>query len=67
MMDRSEFKSVSVLAHDYSAYDLADHIADVIETLSDGQSIWTLSAMELALLASDYYPGGAIGLQLALM
>jgi hypothetical protein len=40
MMDRSEFKSVSVLAHDYSAYDLADHIADVIETLPDGRSIW---------------------------
>lgn len=67
-MDRDEFKCISVLAYDYAPYDLADHLADVMaETFPDGRSIWGLSGMELARLAVNHYPGGAMGLQFALM
>lgn len=66
--DRYDRKAIAVLAGDYSAYDLADHLADVMpETMPDGRRIWDMPAMELAVLASSRYPGGASGLQLALM
>lgn len=66
-MDRDDFKSVSVLAHEFSAFDLADHLADVMpETLADGRRIWDMDATDLALLAVDYYPGGAVALQMEL-
>ncbi|MDV3125723.1 hypothetical protein M1247_12420 [Mycobacterium sp. 21AC1] len=66
-IDRYDYKAVSVLAQDYSAYDLADHIADVMqETLPDGRRIWNLPALDLALLAVQNYPGGATALQLVL-
>ncbi|VBA56016.1 hypothetical protein [Mycobacterium pseudokansasii] len=68
MMDRDEFRAVSVLVGDWPAYDLADHLADVMpETLPDGRYIWDMSAEDLARLSVDHYPGGAVGLQLALM
>lgn len=67
-LDRDDFGAVSVLVHDYCAYDLADHLADVMpETLADGRSIWDMPAIELAMLSVVHYPGGAVGLQLALM
>jgi hypothetical protein len=67
-LDRDEFRAVSVLCTDCSAYDLADHLADVMpETLSDGRYIWDMPAHDLALLAVEHYPGGAVGLQLTLM
>ena len=63
-MDRYDFKAVSVLAHDYSAFDLADHLADFMpERLADGRSIWSLPAVDLAKLSTVYYPTGADGLQ----
>lgn len=66
-LDKWDYKSLSVLAWDYSAYDLADHLADVMpETMPDGRQLWDLPAQELAMLAVDRYPGGACGLQLAL-
>lgn len=67
-LDKYEYECVLVLANDYSAYDLADHLSDVMrETLSDGRSIWDLSAFDLAMLSVDNYPGGAEGLQFAIM
>lgn len=64
MFDRYDRKAVFILAEDYSAFDLADHLADVMpETLADGRSLWDLSAHELAVLASAQHPDGATGLQ----
>lgn len=65
--DKYQFKAVSVLAGEYSAFDMADLLADVCEVAPDGRSVWQMSPMELALFAVDVYPDGAAGLQLALM
>jgi hypothetical protein len=66
-LDRDEWRSVAVLIWDYPAYDLADHLADVMpETMADGRRIWDMGAEELAMLSVEHYPGGAVGLQLAL-
>lgn len=66
-IDRYDFEAVAVMAGYYSAYDLADHMADVMPEVIDGRSLWDMDAMELAVLASLRYPGGACSLQLALM
>ncbi|OJZ68181.1 hypothetical protein BRW64_00875 [Mycolicibacterium diernhoferi] len=63
---RYELESVSVLANGYTAFDLADHLADVMPKVIDDRRIWDMDPLELALLAVDHYPGGAVGLQLAL-
>lgn len=63
-LDRYDRKAVFVLSQDFSAFDLADHMADYIpETLPDGRRIWDMSALDLALLAATSYPGGADALQ----
>lgn len=67
LTDKYEYESIWALVWDYPAYDIADHLADVMpETLADGRRIWDMTARQLATLALDHYPGGAIGLQLAL-
>lgn len=66
-LDRDEFRAVSVLSSDYDAFDIADHLADVMPEATVQGSIWAMSALDLALLAVDNYPGGAMGLQLTLM
>lgn len=66
-IDQDTFQAISVLINDYPAYDLADHLADVMPETTNGQSIWDLPADQLAHLAEQHYPGGALGLQLALM
>ena len=65
-IDKWDHKSIAVLAHDETAYDLADHLADVLPETICGRSIWDMSTMALALLAPQYYPGGAPGLQYAI-
>lgn len=66
-MDKYEYRSFAVLVWEYPAFDPADHLADVMpETLPDGRRIWDMPAEDLAMLAVEHYPGGAIGLQLAL-
>lgn len=57
---------MSVLVSDYSAYDLADYIADVSEQVA-GVRVWDMDAVDLALLAHFIYPDGAVGLLAELM
>jgi len=68
MPTNDDYKAMAVLSWDYSPFELADHLADVLpfEEIR-GRRIWGLPAQDLALLAHLFYPGGAQGLQLDLM
>lgn len=65
-LDRYDRKAVFVLANEYTAFDLADHMADVMPEVVGGRRIWDMSAFDLAVLAAEFYPGGVDALQDAL-
>lgn len=64
--DKDDLKAMCVLANDFTAFDLADHLADVMPETVNGRRIWNMTPLELAKLAVSHYPGGAAALQLAL-
>lgn len=64
--DKDDLKAMCVLANDFAAFDLADHLADVMPETVDGRRIWDMPPLELAMLAASHYPGGAVGLHLTL-
>ena len=68
MIDKDDYKAMSVLINSYSPVDMADLICDYHPTEVVGKrSLWELSSEELVLLAHLVYPDGAVGLQMDLM